>query len=115
MSSRLARRHSKTTLGLVVFALASMQTAADAELAQPSHTALESTVHFSPPQIASQDKACQAGLRFGIEADQIPLECGAYPVLTLTTGNVIREKWRYRRGYLFFYNGILKAIRQVDL
>jgi hypothetical protein len=58
--------------------------------------------------------ACRAGLKFGIRADHIPIECNAYLIKTLTSATSYKEKWRYRGGYLFFDNGVLMAIRQMN-
>ena len=58
---------------------------------------------------ASEEKSCQDGLRFGITVDKIPHECRASLVKTLGQ----KEKWEYSKGYLFFDNGVLMAIREM--
>jgi hypothetical protein len=71
-------------------------------------------VNVHPINIKVDEIACQAGLKFGITPDQIPRECKPSLVGERNTSMGYREKWRYQGGFLYFTDGVLIAIRQMD-
>lgn len=103
-------------MGLAALVLALMQVNANAALPYPSSTPTEVEGHdqTNPQQTIDEENTCQDGLRFGISSGKIPTECDAHLIKELVTATGHREKWQYRKGYLFFDNGILNAIQQTN-
>jgi len=109
IGSRYAASWKAAGVGLAALMLALSHMSANAALPDPSSAPTKSD---GAQQTIDQETTCQDGLRFGITSDKIPLECDAHLIKELVTDTGHREKWQYRKGYLFFDNGVLKAIHQ---
>jgi hypothetical protein len=97
---------TKIIAGLAIATLAAIPATA--------HAALTDNVGWYPPQALGRKTTCQDRLQFGMTADHIPFECKASLIEMRTTPAGHQEKWKYEGGFLFFNNGILMAIRQMQ-
>jgi len=111
MNTNIAGFKLRFAVGLTALALAAIPLNAAVALVAPAapDTKPESAALSAVPEPTAEEKSCRDGLRFGITVDKIPSECRASLVGTLGQ----KEKWEYRRGYLFFDNGVLMAIREL--
>jgi hypothetical protein len=93
--------HKQKIIGFLFALIACSQVAA----VTPNETA-------NPQLDPAETETCQAGLRFGITTDKIPLACHAHLVAANPGDAERKEKWEYQNGVLIFTRGVLQAIRQ---